>query len=260
MDVIQFTQNIADYIVVMTQSIAPLKAARIDTIMNPFSGSVLTMFNVTGTAIIPYPYTLNPVEGVESAFVTPGKVMFKLTGKFIVKVTFTDDEDESIIRRYLLDVSVGEQESDLPEPLVPNADETGLIAFIRAFLRDTSATNRVLKEQELNDSEILISLNAAINKYNTMHPQKFVFSYTKLSTEIPMLEIAFGAAGFLLLSLSHSQLRNQILVKGEGRTLSISDKGAMYQQIGNGYLLRFDRWVIEHKQLLDYGYAVKNIT
>jgi hypothetical protein len=116
--------------------------------------------------------------------------------------------------------------------------EAELVAKVRAFMRDNTATNALLDGEESDDTIILLCAEIGLDEFNYMPPVFTSYAITTFpyGTMLVMITVikVLESAGIL-------QSRNQLQYSDGGITVSVSDKTALYQSWIQLFLSRI--WV-----------------
>ena len=109
-----------------------------------------------------------------------------------------------------------------------NMDEW--VAFVRAYMRDYPALNRIISGEETSDRTIKMLTYLAIDEFNTLIGVPTSYNFENFPSYALLL---YKVVGEILLTLSILNFRNQLAYNVGGISVSFSDKGSVYVNLRN---------------------------
>ena len=124
------------------------------------------------------------------------------------------------------------------------------LRYLRLFLRDTPALNRLTREEESNNIELTMAIEFAIDDWNSTPP--FVGYYT-IANYPSLYMLVYGAAIHVLASEGVLQARNELPFNVGGTSFVRSNKAGPYLQ----WLINFDNKYQQNKRNMKVAYNIQ---
>ena len=142
----------------------------------------------------------------------------------------------------------------MTEALIPrehsklSGEAKKFLVDLRNFMRDTEKFNRLLKEEEVDESALLLATRMAVDNYATIPPLMGSPTLTSILNSRMLHSMLFLTAGYVLCMNFQQQERNHLKSSSGGRKMEVSEKGSEYKQSAD-YFLKGAREMIQRYKL-----------
>jgi hypothetical protein len=118
------------------------------------------------------------------------------------------------------------------------------IDTIRQFIQDYQQNNYLLNEQEFTDSDIQLSMNLAVDMFNSIPPRSVTYQVSTFPSDAILM---YGTLGFMFEGRAALLARNHLEYTDGGLTVPVEERAQLYLSLAATYKQQFQTYSEQYK-------------